>query len=101
MYNVYRNTPENAKRIGWSYYPEYCVGDANAPFVLHNHHDGHFYYLSAEARTARDPMCYPQLDPRRDFEPDLTYAQRLRNYIEFVVNDETLLHEDPTVVIIY
>lgn len=53
------------------------------------------------ARVARDPMCYPQLDPRKDFEPELTYAQRLRGYIEFVVNDETLLHEDPTVVIIY
>lgn len=98
---IYRNTPENAHRIGWSYYPEHCIGDPNAPFVLHNHREGKFYYLSHEARIARDPMCYPQLDPTRDFEPELTYAQRLRSYIEFTVTQSTDNAEDPKQVIIY
>lgn len=54
------------------------------------------------ARCAADPMCYPQLDPRKDFEPELTYAQRLRYYIDFVVREDSKLdHEDPTQLIIY
>jgi hypothetical protein len=47
-------------------------------------------------------MCYPQLDPTRDFEPELTYAQRLRNYIEFTVSDTALFDaEDPKQIVIY
>jgi hypothetical protein len=53
--------------------------------------------------TARDCMCYPQLNPNEDCfaEPDETYAQRIRDHIEFVIADKGSDHEDPTQVVIY
>lgn len=53
------------------------------------------------AAIAADGMCCPQLDPRKDFEPELTYAQRLTAYIKFVTSEDRAEAEDPNIIIIY
>ena len=39
---AYRNTPDNAREIGW----EYCHGDPSLPYVIHDHKKGTFTYTS-------------------------------------------------------
>lgn len=55
------------------------------------------------ADIARDPMCYPQLESYREiFEPELTFAQRLKGHIDFCLReDEIEESEDPNNIIIY
>jgi len=52
-------------------------------------------------QIAADGMCCPQLDPRKDFEPELTYAQRLAKYINYVTSEDRTDAEDPSIIIIY
>ena len=65
------------------------------PFKVDRHSPLHI------AAIALDPHCVPQLDPTRDFEPELTYAQRLRNHIEFCVTQTQEDSENPDNIIIY
>lgn len=49
-----------------------------------------------------DPMCYPPLDSSKEiFQRELSFAQRLRSHIEYVLTDEMMDHEDPKQVNIY
>ena len=50
---TFRNTPENARRVGWSEVEEYCVGDQSLPWVQHDTVKGVFYFLE----TPRCPTC--------------------------------------------
>jgi len=45
---TYRNTPKNAKRVGWDRLEEYCIGDPAAPFVLHDHLTGVFVFVDED-----------------------------------------------------
>jgi len=56
---------------------------------------------AAIIQSLLDPLVYPPLDRRADvFEPHLSFAQALRNHIEFCVAEEPF-SEDPTVLVIY
>lgn len=44
---IYKNTIENATRIGWIHLPEFCEGDENSPLVLHDTKLGKFFFVSA------------------------------------------------------
>jgi len=45
---IYKNDPATAKRIGWADLPEYCRGDPTAPYVVHDHIHGRFYFAQME-----------------------------------------------------
>jgi hypothetical protein len=47
MITLYKNTFENAKRIGWIGMEEYWVGDPNSDFVIHDTQRGLFYFVNA------------------------------------------------------
>lgn len=52
------------------------------------------------AQIAQDPMCYPQLNPKKDFrDPGVTFAQELRQYIEATVESPSA--ENPKIIVIY
>ena len=42
---VYENTEENGWEIGWLRFPEYCVGDQKAKYVVHDHKAGLFFFV--------------------------------------------------------
>lgn len=62
-----------------------------------------FVLTDADAVALReDPQVYPQLDPARDLDgQEGTFVERLRAYIEFVIDDELVNHEDPDEIVIY
>lgn len=51
---TYRNTPENAKKIGWDRVPEYVSGDKNHPYVEHDHKKGTFTYTPHRGNLRED-----------------------------------------------
>ena len=50
---LYENTPANERRVGWLRHTEYCFGDLNLPYVLHDHFSGTFHFIST-ARIERE-----------------------------------------------
>lgn len=54
---IYKNTSENARRVGWAFVPEYVYGDSTKPFVRHNHRNGTFTYVTAEELEPGDQMA--------------------------------------------
>ena len=44
-------------------------------------------------------MCYPQIDPAKDLDGEGTFAQRLRDHIEFCIEDDEIDHLSDTVII--
>ena len=47
-------------------------------------------------------MCYPPFDRSKDmFEQELSFAQALRNHIEFAVTTQKDKAEDPSFVYVY
>jgi len=45
---TYRNTPKNAKSVGWDRLEEYWIGNPKAPFVLHDHRTGVFIFVDED-----------------------------------------------------
>jgi len=40
----YDNTSENAVKVGWNLFPEYCIGYEKAKFVTHDSRRGIFKF---------------------------------------------------------
>jgi hypothetical protein len=61
------------------------------------------YTTEAHIRgLAEDPMCYPQLNPHKDLDPrGMTYAQRVRDFIEFTLEHDLEHAENPECIVIY
>jgi hypothetical protein len=52
---TYRNTPENAKNIGWALLPEHVFGSPTSRYVLHNTVKGEFHYTNDPGNLVEQP----------------------------------------------